>query len=45
VSESIRALGEGQFAKPIHIDGPGDMVRLGAQLDWLRERLDPRMRL
>lgn len=39
VSESIRALGEGQFAKPIHVEGPGDMVRLGAQLDWLRERL------
>jgi two-component system sensor histidine kinase GlrK len=39
VSESIRGLGEGQFAKPIRIDGPGDMVRLGAQLDWLRERL------
>jgi two-component system sensor histidine kinase GlrK len=39
VSESIRALGEGQFAKPIHIEGPGDIVRLGAQLDWLRERL------
>jgi two-component system sensor histidine kinase GlrK len=39
VSESIRALGEGQFAKPIRIEGPGDIVRLGAQLDWLRERL------
>ncbi len=39
VSDSIRALGEGQFAKPIRIEGPGDMVRLGAQLDWLRERL------
>ena len=39
VSDSIRALGEGQFAKSIRIDGPGDMVRLGAQLDWLRERL------
>jgi two-component system sensor histidine kinase GlrK len=39
VSESIRALGEGQFARPIRIEGPGDMVRLGAQLDWLRERL------
>jgi two-component system sensor histidine kinase GlrK len=39
VTESIRALGEGQFAKPIRIEGPGDMVRLGAQLDWLRERL------
>jgi len=39
VSAGIRSLGEGQFAKPIHIEGPGDMVRLGAQLDWLRERL------
>ncbi len=39
VSESIRGLGEGQFAKPIAIEGPNDMVRLGAQLDWLRERL------
>src|ERR1700674_341652 len=39
VSESIRGLGEGQFAKPIRIEGPGDMVRLGTQLDWLRERL------
>jgi two-component system sensor histidine kinase GlrK len=39
VSESIRGLGEGHFAKPIHIEGPGDIVKLGAQLDWLRERL------
>ncbi len=39
VSAGIRSLGEGQFAKPIRIEGPGDMVRLGAQLDWLRERL------
>jgi two-component system sensor histidine kinase GlrK len=39
VSASIRGLGEGNFAKPIQIQGPGDMVRLGEQLDWLRERL------
>jgi len=39
VSDSIRALGEGQFAKPVRVEGPGDMVRLGDQLDWLRERL------
>jgi two-component system sensor histidine kinase GlrK len=39
VSAGIRALGEGQFARPIQIQGPGDMVRLGEQLDWLRERL------
>ncbi len=39
VTSSIRGLGEGHFAKPIRIEGPGDMVRLGEQLDWLRERL------
>ncbi|APV51843.1 hypothetical protein BWI17_20505 [Betaproteobacteria bacterium GR16-43] len=39
VSASIRGLGEGAFARPIRIEGPGDMVRLGEQLDWLRERL------
>jgi two-component system sensor histidine kinase GlrK len=39
VSESIRRLGEGEFARPIHVEGPGDMVRLGEQLDWLRQRL------
>jgi len=39
VSESIRGLGEGQFGRPISVEGPGDMVRLGEQLDWLRERL------
>jgi len=39
VSASIRGLGEGQFARPIRVEGPGDMVRLGEQLDWLRERL------
>src|SRR4051812_20155233 len=39
VTESIRGLGDGQFGKPIRIQGPGDMVRLGEQLDWLRGRL------
>jgi len=39
VSDSIRGLGEGDFAKAIRIHGPGDIVRLGEQLDWLRERL------
>jgi two-component system, NtrC family, sensor histidine kinase GlrK len=39
VSASIKGLGEGLFAKPIRIEGPGDIVRLGEQLDWLRERL------
>jgi two-component system sensor histidine kinase GlrK len=39
VSHGIRTLGEGEFAKAIRVDGPADMVRLGEQLDWLRERL------
>jgi two-component system sensor histidine kinase GlrK len=39
VSAGIRSLGEGQFGRPIRVEGPGDIVRLGEQLDWLRERL------
>ena len=39
VSHGIQGLGEGQFAKEIRVEGPRDMVRLGEQLDWLRERL------
>jgi two-component system sensor histidine kinase GlrK len=39
VSEGIRGLGQGHFARPIQVEGPGDMVRLGEQLDWLRQRL------
>jgi two-component system sensor histidine kinase GlrK len=29
VTAGIRSLGEGHFGRPIHIQGPGDMVRLG----------------
>ena len=39
VSAGIQGLGQGQFSRPIQIEGPGDLVRLGEQLDWLRERL------
>jgi two-component system sensor histidine kinase GlrK len=39
VSAGIRGLGQGQFARPIEVEGPGDLVRLGEQLDWLRQRL------
>lgn len=39
VSAGIRGLGEGRFGAPIVVRGPRDMVRLGEQLDWLRERL------
>lgn len=36
---AIRRLGEGQYAEPISIDGPGDLRALGERLDWLREQL------
>lgn len=39
VSAGIRRLGDGEFGRAIAIEGPGDMVRLGEQLDWLRRRL------
>ena len=39
VGSAIRRLGHGEFARAIAIEGPGDMVRLGEQLDWLRRRL------
>ena len=39
VSEGIRLLGEGHFATGVAVEGPQDMVRLGEQLDWLRQRL------
>jgi two-component system sensor histidine kinase GlrK len=39
VSAGIQGLGQGQFARPIEIEGPRDLVRLGEQLDWLRQRL------
>jgi two-component system sensor histidine kinase GlrK len=39
VSAGIRRLGDGEFGRTIQIEGPGDMVRLGEQLDWLRRRL------
>lgn len=39
VSASIKRLGDGEFGREIRVEGPGDMVRLGEQLDWLRERL------
>ena len=39
MGRSIRGLGEGEFARKIHVEGPADMVRLGEQLEWLRDRL------
>lgn len=37
---AIRRLGGGDFAQPITIRGPHDLVELGNRLDWLRLRLD-----
>lgn len=39
IDRAIHQLGQSGFAKPIRIDGPTDLERLGRQLDWLRLRL------
>ncbi len=39
IDGAIHQLGQSGFAKPIKIDGPTDLERLGRQLDWLRLRL------
>lgn len=36
---AIEQLGESRFDKPIEIDGPADLQRVGHRLDWLRRRL------
>jgi two-component system sensor histidine kinase GlrK len=36
---SIRRLGGGDFDQPVRVSGPEDLRYLGAQLDWLRNRL------
>ena len=37
---AIRRLGQGHYAEPISIDGPGDLRSLGERLDWLRAQLE-----
>jgi two-component system sensor histidine kinase GlrK len=39
VNRAINQLGSGSYATPVAIHGPKDLVRLGASLDWLRDRL------
>lgn len=39
VNRAINQLGSGAYATPVVIHGPRDLVRLGASLDWLRDRL------
>ena len=36
---AIRDLGDGEFTKPININGPNDLKELGERLDWLRIRI------
>lgn len=39
IDSAIRQLGQSGFSRPIHIEGPTDLERLGGQLEWLRVRL------
>lgn len=39
IDRAINQLGQSGFSKPITIQGPSDLKRLGRQLDWLRVRL------
>jgi two-component system sensor histidine kinase GlrK len=40
IDHIIRALGAGNFTKPVRVVGPGDMEFLGERLEWLRSRLN-----
>jgi len=39
IDRAISELGRGSFSRPIAIQGPADLERLAAQLEWLRSRL------
>jgi two-component system sensor histidine kinase GlrK len=39
IGQAIGRLGENRFDEAVVVGGPADMRRLGAQLDWLRQRL------
>ena len=39
LDSAINQLGQSGFAKPIEVNGPTDLERLGRQLEWLRVRL------
>jgi two-component system sensor histidine kinase GlrK len=38
IDSAIAALGDGNFSKPISVNGPNDLRKLGTQLEWLRLR-------
>ena len=39
IEAGIRGLGERRFHERVVVEGPDDLVQLGVQLNWLRERL------
>ncbi|MDH5299964.1 MAG: ATP-binding protein [Gammaproteobacteria bacterium] len=39
LEQGIKQIGEGRFDEEIHVTGPRDLVSLGTQLEWLRNRL------
>ena len=39
IDQAISELGRGTFSRPIEVQGPSDLERLGRQLEWLRTRL------
>lgn len=39
IDQGISQLGKGTFSRPIVVSGPSDLVALGHQLEWLRQRL------
>lgn len=39
VDQAISELGRGTFSRPVTVQGPSDLERLGRQLEWLRVRL------
>ncbi|MFM1885042.1 MAG: hypothetical protein RL026_199 [Pseudomonadota bacterium] len=39
IDRAIDELGRGALTRPIRVDGPVDLQRLGRQLEWLRQRL------
>lgn len=40
IDHAIRVLGAGEFAQPVQVYGPADLVYLGERLEWLRTRLN-----
>ena len=39
IDRAIHQLGQSGFSRPIEVEGPTDLERLGRQLEWLRVRL------